>query len=196
MAFTLPPLPYAPDALAPHIGKATLELHHDKHHQTYVDKLNELTAGEHTNDGLEALIREAAGPLLDNAGQHWNHTFYWEGMSPDGGGAPEGALADALAASFGSVDACLKELHDTAATHFGSGWAWLAHDGSGIHVRATHDGDLPLKHGDHALLGIDVWEHAYYLDYQNKRPDYVTAFLDHLVSWDVVGERLAAVTSA
>jgi Fe-Mn family superoxide dismutase len=193
MAFTLPPLPYPTDALAPHISQQTLELHHGKHHQTYVDKLNELTDGEHTNEGLDALVRDATGALLDNAGQHWNHTFYWASMSPDGGGAPTGALADALSSAFGSVDAALKELHDTAATHFGSGWAWLVHDGSAIEVMATHDGDLPLKHGLHALLAIDVWEHAYYLDYQNKRPDYVTAFVDELAAWDVVADRLAEV---
>ena len=191
MAFSLPPLPYATDALAPHISKQTLELHHGKHHQTYVDKLNELTEGEHSNEGLEALIREATGPLFNNAGQHWNHTFYWASMSPDGGGAPQGALAEALSSAFGSVDAALKELHDTAASHFGSGWAWLIHDGSRIQVTDTHDGDLPLKHGDQALLCIDLWEHAYYLDYQNKRPDYVSAFLDHLVDCDVVDARLA-----
>jgi Fe-Mn family superoxide dismutase len=192
MAFTLPQLPYATDALAPHISRQTLELHHGKHHQSYVDKLNKLTDEEHTNDELEALIRDATGPLLDNAGQHWNHTFYWSCMAPDGGGQPSGELADALSSAFGSVDASLKELHDTAATHFGSGWAWLVHSGSAIRVTSTHDGDLPLKHGEHALLCIDVWEHAYYVDYQNKKPDYVTAFLDHLVNWDFVAERLRA----
>jgi Fe-Mn family superoxide dismutase len=194
MAFTLPPLPYATDALAPHISEQTLALHHDKHHQTYVDKLNELTAGEHTNDQLDALLRDATGSLLDNAGQHWNHTFYWASMSPNGGGVPGDELGEAIASAFGSVDACLKELHDAAATHFGSGWAWLVHNGRTLQVTTTHDGDLPLKHGDHALLCIDVWEHAYYLDYQNKRPDYVTAFLDHLVSWDAVAARLAEIS--
>jgi superoxide dismutase, Fe-Mn family len=194
MAFILPPLPYASDALAPHLSQETLELHHGKHHQSYVTKLNELTGGERSNDELEAVILDAApGGLFNNAAQHWNHTFYWRSMAPTGGGVPEGALADALAEAFGSVDAFSKELNDTAVTHFGSGWAWLVHDGSRLQVAHTSDADLPLKHGQHALLTIDVWEHAYYVDYRNKRPDYVSAFLDHLVNWDFVAENLAQI---
>jgi Fe-Mn family superoxide dismutase len=194
MAFTLPPLPYALDALAPHLSAEALEFHHGKHHATYVTKLNELTAGEKQEDELEAIILEAgAGEVFNTAAQHWNHTFYWRSMSPAGGGAPEGALADALHDAFGSFDAFSKELHDAAATHFGSGWAWLVHDSSKLRVTHTSDADLPLKHGQRALLTIDVWEHAYYIDYRNKRPDYVTAFLDHLVNWDFVAENLRSV---
>jgi Fe-Mn family superoxide dismutase len=194
MAFTLPPLPYALDALAPHLSKETLELHHGKHHQAYVTKLNELTGGERSDAELEAVILEAdPGGLFNNAAQNWNHTFYWQSMSPTGGGAPDGALAEALAEAFGSFDAFSKELNEAAATHFGSGWAWLVHDGSTLQVTHTSDADLPLKHSQKALLTIDVWEHAYYVDYRNNRPDYVSAFLDHLVDWDFVAQNLAQV---
>ena len=194
MAFTLPPLPYALDALAPHISRETLELHHGKHHDTYVTTLNELTGGEQGDDELEAVILGAKpGPLFNNAAQHWNHSFYWRSMAPDGGGAPGGEVADALNEAFGSFDAFSKEFNDAATTHFGSGWAWLVHDGSGLAITHTSDADLPLKHSQRALLTIDVWEHAYYVDYRNKRPDYVSAFLDHLVNWDFVAENLRAV---
>lgn len=194
MAFTLPPLPYALDALAPHLSRETLELHHGTHHQTYVTKLNELTNGERSDADLERVILDAeAGPLFNNAAQHWNHSFYWRSMAPSGGGAPEGELADALSGAFGSFDAFVKELNEAAATHFGSGWAWLVHDGSSLAVTHTSDADLPLKHGQKALLTIDVWEHAYYVDYRNRRPDYVSAFLEHLVSWEFVAENLRAV---
>ena len=194
MAFTLPPLPYDHGALAPHLSRETLELHHGKHHATYVDKLNELTGGEASDGELEALILGASpGPELNNAAQHWNHSFYWDCMSPRGGGVPEGALHDELASAFGSFDAFVKELHEAASTHFGSGWAWLVHDGSALAVTHTADADLPLAHGQKALLTIDVWEHAYYVDYRNKRPDYVSAFLDHLVNWDFVARNLSEV---
>jgi superoxide dismutase, Fe-Mn family len=194
MAYTLPPLPYDPAALAPHVSKETLELHHGKHHQAYVNKLNELTGGEQTEADLETVILQAEpGAVFNNAGQHWNHTFYWKCMSPDGGGAPDGALADELSSAFGSIDAFLKELNDAASTHFGSGWAWLVHDGSRLQVTHTSDADLPLAHGQKALLTIDVWEHAYYVDYRNKRPDYVSAFIDNLVNWDFVAANLAEV---
>lgn len=194
MAFTLPPLPYALDALAPHLSQETLELHHGKHHQTYVTKLNELTGGERSDGELEAIILEAQpGALFNNAAQSWNHAFYWRSMSPTGGGAPTGALAEVLAEAFGSFDTFTKELNEVASTHFGSGWAWLVHDGSKLQITHTSDADLPLKHSQKALLTIDVWEHAYYVDYRNKRPDYVTAFLDHLVDWDFVGQNLTEV---
>ena len=194
MAFTLPPLPYAIDALAPHISRETLELHHGKHHNTYVTTLNELTGGDKSDSELEAVILDAEpGPLFNSAAQHWNHSFYWRSMAPDGGGAPQGELAEALNGAFGSFDAFSKELHDAAATHFGSGWAWLVHDGSSLAVTHTSDADLPLKHGQQALFTIDVWEHAYYVDYRNKRPDYVSAVLDHLVNWDFVAENLRAI---
>ena len=194
MAFTLPPLPYAADALAPHVSKETLELHHGKHHNTYVTKLNELTGGEKDESELDAVILEAgSGPVFNNAAQHWNHSFYWQCMAPDGGGAPDGELADAISSAFGSYEAFVEEFNKAATTHFGSGYAWLVHDGSGLAVTSTHDADLPLAHGQKALLTIDVWEHAYYVDYRNKRPDYVSAFLDHLVSWDFVARNLKSV---
>lgn len=195
MAFTLPPLPYSLDALAPHLSRETLELHHGKHHQTYVDKLNDLVDDDtKTNDDLEAVILGAdAGPLFNNAAQHWNHSFYWQGMAPDGGGSPSGELADAIDRDFGSFDAFTKELSKEAETHFGSGWAWLVHDGSKLLVTSTHDADLPLQHGQKALLTIDVWEHAYYVDYRNRRPDYLAAFLDELVSWEFVAKNLSEV---
>jgi Fe-Mn family superoxide dismutase len=194
MAFTLPSLPYALDALAPHLSAEALELHHGKHHDTYVTKLNELTGGEQDDSELESVILEAEpGALFNNAAQHWNHSFYWKSMSPAGGGAPAGEVADALNEAFGSFDAFSKEFSDTAETHFGAGWAWLVHDGSGLAITHTSDADLPLKHSQRALLTIDVWEHAYYVDYRNKRPDYVSAFLGHLVNWDFVAENLRAV---
>ncbi len=194
MAFTLPPLPYAPDALAPHISQETLEFHHGKHHNAYVTKLNELTGGEKTDADLESILLEAEpGALFNNAGQHWNHTFYWQSMKPNGGGEPTGELADAISSAFGSFEAFSKELNEAAATHFGSGWAWLVHDGSSLEVTHTSDADLPLNHGQKALLTIDVWEHAYYIDYRNKRPDYVSAFLDNLANWDFAAENLKAV---
>ena len=194
MAFTLPPLPYSLDALAPHLSRTTLELHHGKHHQKYVDTLNDLVDGK-SNDDLEAVILGADDrKVFNNAAQHWNHSFYWQGMTPDGGGQPSGELAEAIERDFGSFDAFRKELADEAETHFASGWAWLVHDGSKLLVTSTHDADLPLKHGQRALLTIDVWEHAYYVDYQNKRPDYIATFLDELVSWDFVASNLAAVS--
>jgi Fe-Mn family superoxide dismutase len=191
MAFSLPPLPYSADALAPHLSRETLELHHGKHHQTYVDKLNDLIDDKGDAD-LDEVIRTAEpGPVFNNAAQHWNHSFYWQCMAPDGGGTPSGELAEAIERDFGSFEAFTEELHQEAATHFGSGWAWLVHDGSKLLVTSTHDADLPLVHGQRALLTIDVWEHAYYVDYRNKRPDYLTAFLDHLVDWTFVSKNLS-----
>jgi len=190
MAFALPPLPYDLDALAPHVSRETLELHHGKHHQTYVDKLNSLVDGKSNDDLEDVIVGTDDKKVFDNAAQHWNHSLYWQCMSPDGGGAPSGELAEALERDFGSYDAFRKELSTAAETHFGSGWAWLVHDGSKLLVTSTHDADNPLKHSQRALLTIDVWEHAYYVDYRNKRPDYVAAFLDHLVSWDFVTEQL------
>ena len=193
MAFTLPPLPYALDALSPHLSQETLELHHGKHHQSYVDKLNGLVVDKGDAD-LEAVILAAEpGGVFNNAAQHWNHSFYWQSMTPGGGGEPTGELAEAIARDFGAFDTFRAELADAAGTHFGSGWAWLVHDGSRLAVTHTSDADLPLKHSQKALLTIDVWEHAYYVDYRNRRPDYVGAFLDHLVSWDFVAENLRHV---
>jgi Fe-Mn family superoxide dismutase len=192
MAFALPPLPYDLDALAPHVSRETLELHHGKHHQTYVDKLNSLVDGKSNDDLEDVIVGTDDKKVFDNAAQHWNHSLYWQCMSPDGGGAPSGELAEALERDFGSYDAFRKELATAAETHFGSGWAWLVHDGSKLLVTSTHDADNPLKHSQRALLTIDVWEHAYYVDYRNKRPDYISAFLDHLVSWDFANQNLAA----
>ena len=193
MAFTLPPLPYSPDALQPHLSQETLELHHGKHHQKYVDTLNDLVDGKTDADREGVILGADDKKVFDNAAQHWNHSFYWQCMAPDGGGAPSGELAEAIERDFGSYDAFRKELADEAETHFASGWAWLVHDGSQLLVTSTHDADLPLKHGQKALLTIDVWEHAYYVDYRNQRPDYIEAFLQHLVSWDFVAQNLAAL---
>src|SRR5690606_220103 len=158
MAFQLPPLPYAPDALAPHLSQETLEFHHGKHHNAYVTKLNELTNNEKSESDLEAVILEASGGLFNQAAQHWNHSFYWKCMSPNGGGARTAKLADAIGAASGSVTEMTARLKAEAAGHFGSGWAWLVHDGSGLAVTSAHDADLPLKHGQKALLTIGVWE--------------------------------------
>jgi Fe-Mn family superoxide dismutase len=190
MAFTLPPLPYSLDALAPHLSRETLEYHYGKHHQKYVDTLNELV-DDRTDGDLEAVILGTDDQkVFNNAAQHWNHSFYWQGMAPDGGGQPDGELAEAIERDFGSFEDFKEQLTQEAATHFASGWAWLVHDGSKLLVTSTHDADLPLKHGQKALLTIDVWEHAYYIDYRNQRPDYVAAFLDELVSWDFVATNL------
>jgi Fe-Mn family superoxide dismutase len=192
MAFTLPDLPYAKDALAPHISEETLEYHYGKHHNTYVTNLNKMTEGsDYSNDDLEKVILEADGPLFNNAAQVWNHTFYWSCMSPSGGGAPSGEVADAINRAFGSFDAFSEEFSQAATTQFGSGWAWLTHDGSKLAVTKTANADLPMKHGQKALLTIDVWEHAYYIDYRNARPKYIETFMASLVNWDFVAQNLA-----
>ncbi len=195
MAFTLPELPYARDALAPHISQETIDYHYGKHHQTYVNTLNDLTGGERSDADLESVIAgaEVGDKVFNNAAQVWNHTFYWNCMSPSGGGDPTGELGDAIASAFGSVDDFRGEFTEAAKTQFGSGWAWLAHDGSKLQIVKTANADLPLKHGAKALLTVDVWEHAYYIDYRNARPDYVKTFLDHLVNWDFVAKNLRAV---
>jgi superoxide dismutase, Fe-Mn family len=195
MAFTLPPLPYDKEALAPAISAETLEFHHGKHHNTYVNVLNDLTGGEKSDGDLEAVIQEheVGDKVFNNAAQHWNHSFYWNCMSPNGGGAPSGEVADAINSAFGSVDAFLAEFTEAAKTQFGSGWAWLAHDGSKLQVMKTANADLPMKHGAKALLTIDVWEHAYYIDYRNARPDYISTWLDKLVNWDFVAQNLSEV---
>jgi superoxide dismutase, Fe-Mn family len=195
MAFTLPPLPYDKSALAPHISAETLEFHHGKHHNTYVNVLNDLTGGEKSDGDLESVIleHEVGDKVFNNAAQHWNHTFYWSCMTPNGGGQPQGELADAINSAFGSIDGFLSEFTEAAKTQFGSGWAWLAHDGSKLQVMKTANADLPMKHGAKALLTIDVWEHAYYIDYRNARPDYISTWLAELVNWDFVAQNLASV---
>ena len=190
MAFELPALPYAQDALAPHISAETLEYHYGKHHQTYVTNLNKLTDDNADGKSLEDVILSADGGLFNNAAQVWNHTFYWNSMSPDGGGEPTGEVADAIGSAFGSYDAFRSEFTEAATTQFGSGWAWLVDSGSGLEVMKTANADLPMKHGAKALLTIDVWEHAYYIDFRNARPNYISTFLDSLVNWDFVAQNM------
>ncbi|HMU80584.1 MAG TPA: Fe-Mn family superoxide dismutase [Microthrixaceae bacterium] len=193
MAFELPPLPYAQDALAPHISPETLEYHYGKHHQTYVTNLNKLVEGtEFENASLEDVILKSDGGLFNNSAQVWNHTFYWNSMSPNGGGAPTGAVADAIDGAFGSYDDFKAKFAEAATTQFGSGWAWLVDNGSGLEIMKTSNADLPMKHGAKALLTIDVWEHAYYIDFRNARPNYISTFLDSLVNWDFVAQNLGS----
>jgi Fe-Mn family superoxide dismutase len=198
MAHQLPALPYSLDALEPHISRSTLEFHHGKHHAAYVTNLNNLVAGgELENKSLEDTILAVAGDaskagVFNNAAQVWNHTFYWQGMKPGGGGAPTGDLAAKIDADFGSFDAFKDQFKAAGATQFGSGWAWLVLDNGSLKITKTGNADLPLAHGQKALLTMDVWEHAYYLDYQNRRPDYISTFLDKLVNWEFVAANLAA----
>jgi Fe-Mn family superoxide dismutase len=191
MAFELPPLPYAEDALAPHLSAETLQFHYGKHHKTYVDKLNAAVEGTpDENKSLEDIIQSASGPLFNNAAQTWNHTFYWNSMAPGGGGEPSGGVADAIGSAFGSYDAFKEKFAAEAVNHFASGWAWLVDGGSGLEIISTHDADTAIKHGVKPLITCDVWEHAYYIDYRNVRPDYVATFLDHLVNWDWANQQL------
>ncbi len=196
MTIELPPLPYADDALAPHISDRTISFHYGKHHAAYVNNLNGLIEGTELADAsLEDIVRTAEpGGLFNNAAQVWNHTFYWNCMSPNGGGEPTGELAAAIAASFGSVDAFKAQFKADAVGNFGSGWTWLVRKGDGLAIVKTDDADTPLAHGHAALLTIDVWEHAYYLDYQNARPTYVDTFIEHLLNWDFVAANFAATS--
>jgi superoxide dismutase, Fe-Mn family len=193
MAFELPPLPYPRDALAPHMSAQTLDFHYGKHHQTYVNNLNGLIEGtENERRSLEEIILAAQpGGLFNNSAQAWNHSFFWSCMTPGGGGEPEGELKTAIEQSFASVDDFLQTFNDQAKTLFGSGWTWLARGDNGLEILQTKDADLPLKHGKTALLTIDVWEHAYYLDYQNARPAYVETWLNNLVNWEFAAANLA-----
>ncbi|AOY91621.1 superoxide dismutase [Cupriavidus sp. USMAA2-4] len=192
MEHTLPPLPYAHDALAPHISKETLEFHHDKHHQTYVTNLNNLIKGtEFENATLEEIVKKSSGGIFNNAAQVWNHTFYFNGLSPKGGGAPAGALADAINAKWGSFDKFKEEFTKTAVGTFGSGWAWLVKKADGsLDLVSTSNAATPLTTDAKPLLTCDVWEHAYYIDYRNARPKYVEAFWN-LVNWEFVGQNFA-----
>ncbi len=188
--FELPALPYPEGALEPYISARTLGFHHGKHHAAYVDKLNGLVKGTDLADlALEEVIRKVAGddarkPVFNNAAQAWNHAFYWNSMRPKGGGPPSGRIAKRIEASFGSYDAFKEQFKKAAGGQFGSGWAWLVAEGEKLAILTTPNADLPLAQGKKALLTCDVWEHAYYLDYQNRRPDYVTAFLENLVDWE------------
>jgi Fe-Mn family superoxide dismutase len=196
-------LPYPYDALEPHIDTRTMQIHHDKHHQGYVNKLNAALEGhpdlqaksvEELLGDLDALPESIRTAVRNNGGGHANHTLFWPSMSPDGGGEPEGALAEAINATFGSFSAFKEQFSQAAATRFGSGWAWLCVDGGGsLQVLSTPNQDSPLSQGLTPILGLDVWEHAYYLNYQNRRPDYIAAFWN-IVNWDEVALRLEAVS--
>ena len=198
MAYEVPDLPYGYDALEPHIDEATMKLHHDKHHQAYVDKANAALEGtdwdgkpvEEVLQNLSSLPDDIRTGVRNNAGGHYNHSLFWEIMGPDGGGEPEGDLASAIDDAFGGFDAFKDEVKTAGVGQFGSGWSWLVHDGSGLAVVATPNQDTPLSDGKTPLLGVDVWEHAYYLNYQNKRPDYIDAWWN-VVNWDEVGRRFS-----
>ena len=196
MAYELPELPYAYDALEPHIDEATMRVHHDKHHQAYIDKANAALEGTEWADlevedvlkDLDSLPADKQGPVRNNAGGHYNHSLFWKMMGPDGGGSPEGDLGAAIDEAFGSFDAFKEEFKHAGITRFGSGWAWLVWDGNGLAVVSTPNQDTPISDGQVPLLGADVWEHAYYLKYQNRRPDYLDAFWN-VVDWDYVADR-------
>jgi Fe-Mn family superoxide dismutase len=200
MAYEVPPLPYDYNALEPHVDEETMRIHHDKHHQAYVDKVNAALEGtEWADKPIEEIIAslgdlpdDKRGPVRNNGGGHLNHTFFWETMSPNGGGAPSGDLGAAIDSTFGSFDDFKEKLKAAGIGQFGSGWAWLVHDGSGLAIVSTANQDSPVTDGKTPLLGVDVWEHAYYLKYQNKRPAYLDAWWN-TVDWGKVGERFAAV---
>ena len=196
MSFTLPDLPYAHDALAPIMSKETLEFHHDKHHQAYVTNGNNLLKGtEWENKSLEEIVRGSHGKnaaLFNNAGQHYNHLHFWKWMKPKGGGKIPGELEKALIASFGAVEKAKEDFIQAGVTQFGSGWAWLTVADGKIVATKTANGESPLVHRGRPILGCDVWEHSYYIDYRNRRPDYLKAFVENLVNWDYVAELYAA----
>jgi Fe-Mn family superoxide dismutase len=202
MPFEVPPLPYDYGALEPHIDEQTMRLHHDKHHQAYVDNANAALEGtpladkpvEHVLTNLEVLPEDKQAAVRNNAGGHANHSLFWEIMSPDGGGEPSGALADAINDTFDSLDALKQLVNDTGVKRFGSGWSWLVHDGTGLAVYSTANQDSPLMTDDVPLLGIDVWEHAYYLKYQNRRPEYLAAWWN-VVNWDAVAANYERATA-
>ncbi|MGN6275367.1 MAG: superoxide dismutase [Solirubrobacterales bacterium] len=199
MAFSVPDLPYPYDALEPHIDEETMRIHHDKHHQAYVDKANAALEGTEWADrdvedvlrNLSSLPGDKQAAVRNNAGGHYNHTLFWQMMSPDGGGEPSGELASAIGETFGSFDSFKEEFKNAGIARFGSGWAWLVKDNDGLAVVSTPNQDSPISDGSTPLLGVDVWEHAYYLKYQNKRPEYLDAFWN-VVNWDYVAERFAS----
>ena len=201
MAYEVPPLPYDYAALEPHIDEQTMRLHHDKHHQAYVDKANGALEGTEWADkpieeviaNLDSLPADKKGPVRNNGGGHLNHSLFWESMSPDGGGAPSGDLASAIDDAFGSFDAFKEQFEAAGVGQFGSGWAWLVLDGGSLKITSTPNQDSPVTSGATPLVGNDVWEHAYYLKYQNKRPDYLKAWWN-VVDWDKVAERYAAAS--
>jgi Fe-Mn family superoxide dismutase len=201
MAYSVPDLPYDYDALEPHVDEATMKVHHDKHHQAYVDKANAALEGTEWADqdveevlkNLSSLPSDKQAPVRNNGGGHYNHSLFWQMMSPDGGGEPEGDLAAAISDAFGNFGDFQSQFKDAGVNQFGSGWSWLVHDGSGLAVVSTANQDSPVSDGQTPLLGCDVWEHAYYLKYQNKRPDYIDAWWN-VVNWDFVAQRLADVS--
>jgi superoxide dismutase, Fe-Mn family len=200
MAYSVPALPYAYDALEPHIDKATMEFHHDKHHQAYVDKVNAALEGTPLADApIEEVLRkldslgDKKAAVKNNGGGHYNHTLFWESMSPDGGGEPSGALADAIGSTFGSFADFQAKLKETGVNQFGSGWSWLILDGGNLAVVGSANQDNPISDGKTALLGVDVWEHSYYLKYQNRRPDYIDAWWN-VVDWSKIAERFDAAS--
>ncbi len=201
MAFEVPPLPYDYNALEPHIDEQTMHLHHDKHHQAYVTNANKALEGtewadkpvEEVLQNLNQIPEDKRNAVRNNAGGHYNHSLFWEWMSPDGGGEPDGDLRSAIESAFGSFDELKDKLKTAGVGQFGSGWAWLVHDGSGLAVASTPNQDSPISDGKTPLLGVDVWEHAYYLNYQNRRPDYIDAWWN-VVSWPKVAELFGAVS--
>jgi Fe-Mn family superoxide dismutase len=196
MSITLPSLPYGMDALAPYISKQTLEYHYGKHHNAYVVNANKLLEGtDLPKDDLEAVIKAAAKDaskvgVFNNAAQVWNHSFYWKCMKPGGGGLPSGPVADKIKSDFGAYETFVEQFKNAGATQFGSGWAWLVLKGGRLEIMKTPNADTPIAKGLKPLLTVDVWEHAYYLDYQNKRPDYLSAFVEHLINWDFVNAQM------
>jgi Fe-Mn family superoxide dismutase len=200
MAFEVPPLPYDYSALEPHIDEQTMRIHHDKHHQAYVDNLNKALEGtqaaglpvEEVLTIFDTLPEDKQAAVRNNGGGHANHSFFWEIMGPGGGGEPGGSLAAAISATFGGFAELKSAVNDAGVKRFGSGWAWLVHDGTGLAVYSTANQDSPITNGDTPLLGIDVWEHAYYLKYQNRRPDYLEAWWN-VVAWDAVQRRFEQV---
>lgn len=194
MAFTLPQLPFERNALEPYVSGETLDFHHGKHHQAYVTNLNKLIEGKPEAElSLEEIIKKSEGGIFNNAAQVWNHSFYWNCLAPKGGGEPTGELAQLIARDFGSFARFQELFAEAAATQFGSGWAWLTYDGGKLAIEKTANADLPLRHGRNALLTIDVWEHAYYIDYRNARPKYIDTFLKSLVNWDFAAKNLAVL---
>jgi superoxide dismutase, Fe-Mn family len=196
MAIQLPALPFEKDALAPYVSANTLEFHYGKHHKAYVDNINNLISGTDLEQAdLDTIIKKTVGDtarvgFFNNAAQVWNHTFYWKSLKPNGGGVPKGPVFDKITATWGSYDKFVQELKTAGTTQFGSGWAWLVMDKGALAITKTANADTPFAHGVKPLLTIDVWEHAYYLDYQNRRPDYLTAVIEHLINWDFANENL------
>jgi superoxide dismutase, Fe-Mn family len=199
MTFSLPSLPYPKNALEPHISEETLSFHHEKHHQTYITNLNKLLEkSDYSQDSLEDIIKKTSkksdcAGIFNNAAQVWNHTFYWHSLSPNGGGKPKGTLAEKINQDFESFENFKTAFTQAALTQFGSGWAWLVFDNGALKVVKTGNAETPLTDGQTPLVTCDVWEHAYYIDYRNRRPDYVSTFLNHLINWDFAAENFSKI---